>query len=142
MLEYIINFKDVVKDMHKYMHNKYVILSLWLLYNELALTTNIPDPQWPSGKQVWHLIIGCHLCGFESHKWQRWGPVPIWPGCWTGRKNQTLTLETSLRMTCLQCLRAPLSERSGRCLAGHCVVFGFYWLAAAGWFIWGSWLFL
>ena len=27
-------------------------------------------PQWPSGLQVWHLIIGCHLCGFESHKWQ------------------------------------------------------------------------
>ena len=26
-------------------------------------------PQWPSGQQVWHLIIGCHLCGFESHYW-------------------------------------------------------------------------
>ena len=20
-------------------------------------------PRWPNGKQVWHLIIGCHLCG-------------------------------------------------------------------------------
>ena len=29
------------------------------------LATAVGGPQWPSGLQVWHLIIGCQLCGFR-----------------------------------------------------------------------------